>query len=181
MLPRLVDIFAAINFTESATLAHKNPASPCIPELIVACLSNIVAPNILGVMTKKGVQMFLDEAIHASLSILSDGDVSDDNTTRMIQSCIGDGTVIETFGWMPPDWVIPRAEPRTEHNVLCVDEEQPLVVDDFIECLEPFISNANRSIPVFCALNNTLVTLHELTGEQVGTHPVKINYTFFRK
>lgn len=157
--PRLVDVFAAINFTESATLAHKNPMSPDVPKAIIACLSDVVMQNVLIVMTKKGIQTFLDVIVNAASMILSDENSPDDPITRNVKTHIGEGTIIKTFGWMPPDWVIPREKQKTEHNIRCVETDEPPAVEDIIEFLEPYISNANRSVPVFCALDNALVTL----------------------
>ena len=50
--PRLIDIYNAVSFTETQSLARHNPVSPSLQQPLVASLLHVLSPDTLNVMTK---------------------------------------------------------------------------------------------------------------------------------
>ena len=117
----LLDIFAAVTFTEQAALASNHPASMKIPTSLVECLATVVSRGVIAVLSSLGVHSLLSRVVVSGLNILSDQQPSDDAQLNIIQQHLASGTIIDSFKWMPDDWLLSLVEPTTTHDVLNVN------------------------------------------------------------
>ena len=76
------------------------------------------------------------------------------------------GEVITTFKWMPSEWVLSLDEPSTSHEVFVLDADEDVSPVNIMMRLEPFLGKVNRSIDLFMIINEALVTLYSLDGQE---------------
>ena len=177
----LVDVFNAVNYTEKRALAMHNPAQPMIPETLSTSLSFVVSREVQRVMSMTGIRCFLQKLASASRRLLRSEPPPDDNVEQVIFDAIANCVVIESFKWMPDEWVLSLEEPNVIREIKHIDSsEQPTPVN-FIMRLEPFMSIANRSIGVFYLLNECLTNLYSVTGNAISQNLHPANFAFFNR
>ena len=164
--PRLLDVFNAVTFTESAVLSQHNIMSPVLPDPLIDCLLCVVSPDVLNVMTRRGVESFLGLVVDTLVDVVFDGDVDCGGTE--VERLIRDGGVFERFGWMPDGWVISEHDVPTVHDMVRVEDDSNVPLHDVVPFLEPFIDLATRSVPIFQLIQTTFASLYELSNDEMN-------------
>ena len=163
--PRLVDIYDAISFTERTFLTRHNPSSPSLPEGLVCCLLTVLCPDVLNVMSKDGVDAFIDALIRTSVGILTE-------STRQcvsfleVERAVRERKQIRHFGWMPAAWIVSQTPVYSSHEVLKAVERTETPLHDIVGILEPFLDLATRSVDVFRLVNDALMCLSDLKPQE---------------
>mgnify|MGYP004540461739 CR=1 FL=1 len=165
-VPRLVDVYNSVSYTETASLSRINVVSPDLPDTIVNRLLNFLSPDVLNVMTLRGIESFLEALIDKTINILTD-DKHIVETTNEVERLIVEGAVVERFGWMPDGWVISERDFPSCHEVVHSDDSN-VPLNEGVLFLEPFIDLATRSAPIFQLIQNALTSLYELTDGEPG-------------
>ena len=117
----LLDIFNAVTFTEETALSANHPSSSRLPKPLEDCLSSVITREVLGMMSTKGVSAFLKCLVSSLNAILSDSPQSDDGPTALVQKHLVEERVIDTFKWMPNEWVLSLDEPETTQDVFVMN------------------------------------------------------------
>ena len=177
--PRLIDIYNAVSFTETQSLARHNPVSPSLPQPLVASLLHVLSPDTLNVMTKEGVESFLELLIQTSVDVLTERTIHG-VAENEIELALSTGRRIEGFRRMPCEWVMSQRDVSPSHLIVHVQDVHRIPLDDVVMFLEPFFDLATRSVPVFELLHNALLSLHELANED-GFDNNPITFQFLTK
>ena len=173
-VPRLVDVYNSVTFTETESLSRNNVVSPELPDTLVDCLLRFISPDVLNVMTRHGIESFLEMLIDEAIDVLTNDDVME--KTNEVERLIFDGCVVECFGWMPDGWVISEQEVPSSHAVVHSDNSN-VSLHDGVPFLEPFIDLATRSVPIFQMLQSTLTSLYDLAeGEPNDDAPISFRF-----
>ena len=69
---------------------------------------------------------------------------------------------------MPRSWLISTTSREPAHVVKCLEIGEGCGEIDFCARLEPFLANANRNVAIFRVLDNALVSLHSLCGDETS-------------
>ena len=91
------------------------------------------------------------------------------------------GTRIESFRWMPHEWVLSVESPNPTHDVFVVDTAELNDETDVAMRLEPFFGVSNRSVPVFQLLSDTLLTLSSIVPDTKQMDDIHATFSFFKK
>ena len=161
----LADVYKSVNFTEMSVLAARNPASPTLPDTVVDVLLTVVTRDVVNILTTDGVRGLLNDLCLVSLNILLDKRNSDDGAFGIVTEALQNGTRIESFRWMPHEWVLSVESPHPTHDVFVVDTTEGNDETDVAMRLEPFFGVSNRSVPVFQLLSDTLLTLSSIVPD----------------
>ena len=159
--PRLVDIYNSISFTERSFLARHNPSLPNLPRCLVHCLLTVLSPDVLSVMSKEGVDAFIDTLIQTSVGILTET-TGQCASTFEVERAVREGRQIEHFSWMPESWIVSKAFAESSHEILTVAERPEMPLHDVVGFLEPFLDLSTRSTEVFRLINDALMSLSDL-------------------
>ena len=158
----LLDIFNAVTFTEESALSVNHPSSPRLPNQLVDRLSSVISREVFWMMSTTGVHAFLNCLVGSIDAILCDVSPSGEGLLDVVQEHIAQGRVINTFKWMPHEWVLSLDVLETTHDVFVLnDDDSPSPINVMMR-LEPFIGMVNRSVDLFKSFNNALVTLYSL-------------------
>ena len=152
----LADVYKSVNFTEMSVLAARNPASPELSDTVVDVLLTVVTRDVVNVLTTDGVRGLLNVLFIVSLNVLFDKQNRDDCAYGIVAEALQNGTRIESFRWMPHEWVLSVESPNPTHDVFVVDTAELNDETDVAMRLEPFFGVSNRSVPVFNLLRDTL-------------------------
>ena len=152
--PRLLDVYNAVFFTETAALARRNPVSPDVPETLEECLLNVVSPDVLNVMTMEGVESFIGNLVKTELFVRNGVDGA--GVVTEIERSVRECKVIEHFRWMPETWVMSQQNIDSSHEVTNITDNS-IAMNDVVLFLEPYFDQATRSIPVFKLINDTMM------------------------
>ena len=150
-----------------------------IPLPLIDCLVSVVKQNVFNVLSSYGVHCLLNCVVVAVMNILSDVGESGDECINLVQRNISVGQLIDTFSWMPGEWLLSSAKPSLTHNVLISQTDEEFNPANIMMRIEPLISNANRSIEVFKQLNDTLETLYSLETGTVLQSCMPVGFAFF--
>ena len=161
----LHDVYDAVDMTERTVLASGTPFSPKIPQPLLDCLILIVTPNVLNILSLIGVQNVLSLIVTVCIAMLAEKPTVFNAFEMTIFSAITSGSKVETFKWMPEEWLASLETRQAEHEIEHIDVENENCGFDVLMRLQPFLEIAHRSIEVFSALNNTLMTLYSLVGK----------------
>ena len=123
----LLDVFKAVDFTEATAMSRHNPSTPALPQKLVDCLTTVVAPDVLNVLNGVGVNGLIGLVVESVRGIL-EGTVFEDTGRRLVSDAITAGTPIDTYLWMPPQWIVPAGEPTTTHFVSTIDGDEGAVL-----------------------------------------------------
>ena len=174
----LLDLYNVVNFTEMAALASHHPQQPHLGKDLKACLLTVLSPGVLSIITVDGVRNVIRLIVTAADHIL--GGVGPlDAHEGIVHEAIVSSAPIETFNWMPREWVLSLDEPHPTHDVIRMAVCEETHHDDFIARLEPFMSVSHRNVDVFAALNDGLMTLHNAVGDVFGQNFVRVSFSFF--
>ena len=132
-------------------------------------------------MSSCGVHSVLNCIVCSVMNILSDVGKGDDDVMNYIRHHVEHGKVIDTFTWMPGEWLLPLGKPSTTHSVLISKADEEFDPTNIMMRIEPLIGNANRSNEVFKILNDTLATLYSLEARIAYQSCMPANFTFFSK
>ena len=177
----LVDVYAAINFTEERALAQHNPSQPMLPERLIQGLSFVLSRDVQMVMSLAGVRSFLRLFARTTDMFLNTDMRPEDSCEKVIFDALENGTVIGSFGWMPDGWVLSREEACPVHNITHSDSPEDQTPVNFLMRLERFMGIANRNVEVFNVLNECLTTLYSVTDHMTNQNVFPANFAFFNK
>ena len=132
-------------------------------------------------MSTTGVHAFLNCLVSSINAILYDVPLSGEGPIDFVREHIKQGSVINTFKWMPKEWVLSLDEAETTHDVFVLTvDDSPSPINVMMR-LEPFLGMANRSVDLFKSLNDALVTLYSLDGRNESQNVMPVCYSFFNK
>ena len=137
-----------------------------IPDPLVDCLLWVFSPDVLNVMTRGGVELFLGLVVDTLVDVVLDGDVVGGRSE--VERLIRDGGVLERFGWMPDGWVISEHHVPSVHETVHVEDDSNVPLHDVVPFLEPFIDLATRSVPIFQLVQTTFASLYELANDEMN-------------
>ena len=153
------DVFNAVDMTERTVLASGTPFTPKLPPTLHDCLLLVVTPNVLTILSLSGVQNILSLLVTVCVSILAETPTVFNAFEMTIFTAITNGSKVETFKWMPDEWIASNETVKASHKIEHVDVANENCGFDILMRLQPFLEIANRSIEVFSVLNNVLMTL----------------------
>ena len=177
----LADVYKSVNFTELSVLAARNPASPTLPDTVVDVLLTVVTRDVVNVLSTDGVRGLLNVLCLVSLNALLDKQNGDDCASGVVMEALQNGTRIDTFRWMPHEWVLSVESPHPTHDVFVVDTAEGNDDTDVAMRLEPFFGISNRSLPVFQLLSDTLLTLSSIVPDTKRMDDIHATFSFFKK
>ena len=114
----LLDIFNAVTFTEESALAANHPSSRPLPNRLADCLSAVISREVLWMMSTTGVHAFLNCLVSSINVIISNRAQTDEVPIVVVQTHLLQGRVINTFMWMPNEWLLSLDEAETTHDSL---------------------------------------------------------------
>ena len=178
----LADVYKSVNFTEMSVLAARHPASPTLPDAVVNALLTVLTRDVVNVLTTDGVRGLLNVLCLVSLDILLDKHNGDDCVYGTVMEALHNDIRIESFRWMPHEWVLSVESPHPTHDVLVVDTAEGNDDEtDVAMRLEPFFGVSNRSVPVFQLLSDTLLTLSSVSPDTKRMDDIHATFSFFKK
>ena len=175
----LLDVFRAVDSTERTMLASRSPFTPNIPNSLKIVLLNILSHDVLNVVSSIGIQRLLQSIVSVSTTILTDSQTVLNEVDIHIFGAIVDGIRITYFRQMPYEWIEPSSFGRSQHSVSKIDIANPFSNFDILMRLQPFFEISHRSIPIFNALNNSLMNLYSLEERPLVRSVMPANSTFF--
>ena len=175
----LHDVFNAVDLTERTVLASGTPFTPVLPQPLYDCLLLVVAPNVLNVLSLTGVHKILWLIATVCITIIADEPRVFNEFEMTLYMAITNRSKLETFRWMPENWIASLATPQAVHEIKHVDVMNENAGFDILMRLEPFLEIAHRSIDVFKILNNSLMTLYSFGGKTEFNRLMPVNYSFF--
>ena len=174
----LLDVFNAVDMTERTVLASGSPFATKLPSSIRECILRVISCNVLNVISSVGVQHLLRAIVSLSIDIITTNTRALSAVEAPIWTSITTGTKIETFKWMPDEWVIPREHRHPVHTIAHIDVPGVTHGFDILMKLQPFIETAHRSVSVFNTINSALMTLYGMEERQVLKTLMPVNYPF---
>ena len=103
----LLDVFRAVDTVERTVLASGSPFTPNLSNSLKDFLLNLFSPDVLNVISFVGFQRLLKIIVSLSTNILANCQIVLNDVEVPIFAAIADGVRIETFGWMPDEWIAP--------------------------------------------------------------------------
>ena len=129
-------------------------------------------------MSSAGVQLLLSAMVTLAIHAIT-------NKPRVlcavevpIWSAITTGKRIETFRWMPDEWIIPHEPRHPVHAITHIDIPSDTSGFDILMRLQPFLETAHRSVTVFSTVNSALMTLYGMEERSTLKQLVPVNYSF---
>ena len=175
----LRDVFNAVDMTERTILASGSPFAPTLPLTIKNCFLLIFSADVLNVMSLVGIQQLLDMMITLTTNILNDCALVMNRAEAFVNAAIVDGVKIQTFRWMPQEWVVPLSNDPPNHIISHISIANSSIDFDILMRLQPFFEISHRSVSVFSTLNNALMNLYTLEERTLLESVIPVNYTFF--
>ena len=172
----LLDVYKAVDFTEATAMSRHNPFTPALQPQLRDCLTAVVSPDTLNIMTTNGIGGLIRLIVVVAMRIVEGLSPRDECENVVFQS-IQSGTLVDTFSWMPPSWVVPRTTPAVSHLVSVVVPIEENTPQNILSRVEPFLGIAHRSLDVFNAINNALTTLHSLKNTPLSNNIMPVNFT----
>ena len=126
----------------------------------------------------RGVENVLSLIVTVCISIIEDKPRVFSEFEMMLFIAITSRSRIQTFRWMPEDWLTSLTTQQAVHEIKHVTVTNDSCGFDTLMRLEPFLEIAHRSVDVFRVLNNALVTLFSLVGKSEVKHQMPVNYSF---
>ena len=173
----LLDVFKVVDTTERTVLASGSPFTPKLPSHIRECILHVISCNVFNVISSAGVQHILCAIVSLSMDIITDNAHVLSTVEAPLWTAITTGTKIETFKWMPDEWIIQREHKHPVHTTTHVDVPVNTHGFDILMRLQPFIETAHRSVSVFNTINSALMTLYDMEKSIIKTL-MPVNYSF---
>ena len=177
----LRELFKTINYTEELSLALHNPSQPSLPESLVFALSFIISPVVQRVLNVHGIRCFLLKISSACEKLLHSLSLPEDPIETVIFEALRDGVVIDSFRWMPDDWILSLDCPQPSHLIVHIETSEMRTAENFMMRLEPFLSISNRNVQVFRILVECLDTLSEVANIQNDQTVIPANFSFLNQ
>ena len=173
----LLDVFNAVDFTETTALARNNCFTARLHPQLRDCLAMVVSPNVLNVLAPAGVNALIGLMVRACVAILNDA-VPEDDITRTVSLSIQNGILLDRYSLVPSSWIVPKTWPVVSHEISRIDIAQANGPQDVLLRLEPFLGVAHRSLAVFREINAALTTLYTLKTSCSTKNLMPVNFSF---